>query len=137
MNHQGPSGERGRVDAADQHQVREHLAQVVEPGDAVHDHVFGDFAQRIRVLEVGGLGGVQQDDLQMTVDDGAVVQRRQTVAGVHYDHAVANSLGAAGHGRGQRPQPNERGPPGNVHERRGPCSSEHLHLVILHARGLK
>lgn len=121
VHHERQSGKMRAVHAPDDHQVREQFAQAGQTGDPVYDQVLGDLTQQRETgLEVRGLSGVQQHDLYVAVDHGAVVQRGQPVAGVPDDHAAAY-LFLAGRGRGdqQRPQPNERGQPdGDVHERR-------------------
>jgi len=100
------------VRSTDQHQVREQLSQVVQAGHAVNDKVLSDLAQqREAYVEVGRFGGVKQHDLHITIDDGAVVQRRKAFATVAHVDAAAHLL-LDGRGRdGQRPQPDEYEPP--------------------------
>lgn len=96
----------------DQHQVREQLSQVVQAGHAVNDQVLSDLAQQREAdVEVGRFSGVEQHDLHITIDDGAVVQRRKAFAAVaHVNVAAHLLLNGRGHD-GQRPQPDEYDPP--------------------------
>lgn len=116
VDHERAAGERGRADAADQHQVREYFAQAGQVGDAIHDQVLGDLAQLRVTVEVLRLGSVQQYDAHVAVYHGAVLQLGQAVAIVLHVQAVAH-LFFVGHGRrAQRPQPDEHGQAVNVHE---------------------
>lgn len=112
VDHECQSRELRAGRAADQHQIREQLSQVVQAGHAVHDQVLSDLAQQGEAdVEVGRFGGVEQHDLHVTIDDGAVVQRGKAFAAVAHVDVAANLL-LDGRGRdGQRPQPDERGPP--------------------------
>lgn len=96
-------GEVGILDAPDQHKVREQLAQAGQAGHAVDEHVVGDLAQ-LREAEHGEvfrLGVVQQVQLQVSIDHGAVVQQGQFVQVVlHVDVAAYFLL--VGRGRGLR-----------------------------------
>lgn len=87
VDHERQPREMRAVRAADQHQVREQLAQVVQAGHAVHDQVLSDLAQQREAdVEVGRFGGIEQHDLHGTLDDGAVVQRGQAVAEIGRAH---------------------------------------------------
>lgn len=149
VDHERQAREVGGVDAANQHQVGEQLAKAGQPGHPVHDQVLRDLAQhRETDIEVGRLGGVQQHDVHVPVDDGAVVQGVEPVAGAAHHHAVANLfLAAAAAGRREQRRPEQqqqqrgrrdRGPPTGggaaavpaVHGRENFLSKRVLYFIV-------
>jgi len=113
------------VGAADDGEVGKEIAQALQPVDAEKEQVLGDHQQagEAEPPKVLGARGEHQQDLQVALDDGAVLQLLELGDVIADVHAATDCGGERGTrwavGTGQHPPITTQGPPCCAHRRGG------------------